>query len=136
MTARIRLTRIRLVLADEHPIVLEGLARVFRAERDFRVVARCQTGAETLDAVRAHRPHLLVLDPHLPVANGLSVLQQLQRDHPTTKAILFAASLSDTEAIEALRSTVDRDYPARTGLTAVVYPVRAVAGAGLLEPTA
>lgn len=103
MTARIRLARIRLVLADEHPIVLEGLARVFRAERDFRVVARCQTGAETLAAVRAHRPHLLVLDPHLPVANGVSVLQQLQREHPTTKAILFAASLSDTEAIEALR---------------------------------
>jgi DNA-binding NarL/FixJ family response regulator len=95
--------RIRVVLADDHPIVLEGLERLFRAERDFRIVARCQTGDETLAAARAHRPHLLVLDPHLPGTNGLTILHQLQRDHPKTKVVLFAASLSDTEAIEALR---------------------------------
>ncbi len=98
--------RIRLVLADEHPIVLEGLERLFHAERDFRVLARCHTSAETLAAVATHEPHVLVLDPHLPAANGVTILQQMQRDHPDTQVVLFAATLSDDEAIEALRLCV------------------------------
>ena len=47
---------VRLVLADDHPIVLDGLEQLFRAHKDFTVVARCQDGAETLRAVRQHRP--------------------------------------------------------------------------------
>jgi len=95
--------RIRLVLADEHPIVLDGLETLFRTEPDVRVMARCAASDVTLDAVRAHRPHVLILDPRLPGPHGLTILQQLQREHAHTSVVLFAASLSDDEAIEALR---------------------------------
>ena len=95
--------RIHLVLADEHPIVLDGLDSLFRAEPDVRVMARCTTSGDTLTAVQRHRPHVLVLDPHLPGPHGLPILRRLQRDHGQTSVVLFAASLSDNEAIEALR---------------------------------
>ena len=47
---------IRLVLADDHPIVLDGLEQLFRLEQDFSVVARCRDGEETLRALRAFQP--------------------------------------------------------------------------------
>lgn len=98
--------RIRLVLADEQPIVLDGLERLFRDEADFRVTARCVNADETLAAVRTHHPHVLILDPRLPGGPGFAVLRQLQKDRARTTVVLFATTLSDEEAIEALRLCV------------------------------
>ena len=53
---------ISLVLADDHPIILDGLEMLFRAEQDFQVLARCVNGEETIQAVRQHRPDVLILD--------------------------------------------------------------------------
>ena len=49
----------RLALADDHPLVLDGLEQLFRLERDIEVVARCRDGHEALRAVRQHRPDLV-----------------------------------------------------------------------------
>ncbi|HSG39302.1 MAG TPA: response regulator transcription factor, partial [Thermoanaerobaculia bacterium] len=68
---------IRLVLADDHPIVLDGLEQLFRLEQDFAVVARCRDGEETLRQVRLHRPDILVLDIRMPRQDGLQVLQAI-----------------------------------------------------------
>src|SRR2546426_6658832 len=53
---------VHVALADDHPIVLDGLEGLFRLEPDFQVVARCINGEETLVAVRRHRPDILILD--------------------------------------------------------------------------
>jgi len=92
----------RLVLADAQPIVLEGLEHLFGAQADFHLLARCCRGNETLAAVREHHPDVLVLDPHLPDPGGRTLLRLLRDEHPATKVVLFAAWLSDDEAIEAL----------------------------------
>ena len=57
---------VTLILADDHPIVLEGLVQLFRLESDFHVVARCTNGDDTLEAVRQHRPDVVVLDVRMP----------------------------------------------------------------------
>ncbi len=98
--------RTRLVLAAPHPIVLDALERLFGAERDLQVLARCGDSDETLAAIPRHRPHVLVLDPRLPGVAGLAILQQLQRDHSRTRVVLFVNTLSDDEAIEAMRLSV------------------------------
>ena len=94
---------IRLVLADDHPIVLDGLATLFRLEPDFEVAARCVSGEETVVAVRRHRPDVLVLDIHMPRKDGLAVLRDLQHDKLPTKVVLLAAVLEEEEVLEALR---------------------------------
>ncbi len=68
---------IRLVLADDHPIVLDGLEALFRLEHDFQVVARCTDGAAALATVRRHRPDILVLDIHMP-GNDFELLEALR----------------------------------------------------------
>jgi two-component system, NarL family, nitrate/nitrite response regulator NarL len=94
---------IRLVLADDHPIVLDGLENLFRLERDFHVVARCVNGEEAMAAVRRHHPDVLILDIRMPRKDGLTVLRELQRERPPTKVVLLAAVLEEEEVLEALR---------------------------------
>jgi DNA-binding NarL/FixJ family response regulator len=91
------------VLADDHPIVLDGLETLFRLEPDFEVAARCVNGDETVVAVRRHRPDVLVLDIHMPRKDGLAVLRDLQHDKLPTKVVLLAAVLEEDEVLEAMR---------------------------------
>jgi DNA-binding NarL/FixJ family response regulator len=91
------------VLADDHPIVLDGLETLFRLEPDFEVAARCVNGEETVVAVRRHRPDVLVLDIHMPRKDGLAVLRDLQHDKLPTKVVLLAAVLEEDEVLEAMR---------------------------------
>lgn len=93
---------IRLVIVDDHPIVLEGLERLFRLEGDLEIVARCVNGSEALEAVRTHLPDILVLDIRLPGRSGLDVLDQVRREGLPTQAVLLAGSINEDELVEAL----------------------------------
>src|SRR2546427_12519436 len=94
---------VHLALADDHPIVLDGLEGLFRLEPDFQVVARCINGEETLVAVRRHRPDILILDLRMPRGDGLEILRTLPREKLPTKVVLLAGALEEDEILEALR---------------------------------
>jgi two-component system, NarL family, nitrate/nitrite response regulator NarL len=94
---------VSLVLADDHPIVLDGLEQLFRAQKDFTVVARCRDGAETLRAVRQHRPDVLLLDIRMPAPDGLQVVRDLQQDGLPTRIVLLTAELDEDDVLEAVR---------------------------------
>lgn len=96
-------TPIRLVIVDDHPVVLEGLERLFRLEGDLAIVARCVNAGEALEAVRLHRPDILLLDVRLPGGSGLDVLDQLRREGLSTRAVLLAGSINEDELMEALQ---------------------------------
>lgn len=93
---------IRLVLADDHPIVLDGLDQLFRLETDFSVVARCRDGEETLRALRLHRPDILVLDIRMPRRDGLGVLRAIREEELSTRVVLLTAALQEDQLVEAL----------------------------------
>lgn len=61
---------IRLVLADDHPIVLKGLVDLFQSSGEFAVVGTADTGPAALAAVRTHRPDVIVLDIRMPGQRG------------------------------------------------------------------
>jgi DNA-binding NarL/FixJ family response regulator len=94
---------ITLVLADDHPIVLDGLEQLFRLEPDFRVVARCRDGEEALRALREHRPDVLVLDVRMPRLDGLAVLREIRSWDLPTRVVLLTAALDEEHLVEALR---------------------------------
>lgn len=96
------MSTIRLVLADDHPIVLDGLVQLFRVEQDIDVVARATTGQEALKAVRELRPEIVVLDLLMPDMDGFAVLRQLRGEKLSTRIVVLTA-LYDEELVEALR---------------------------------
>lgn len=95
--------RARLVLADDHPIVLDGLEQLFRLEPELEVVARCRDGAETLRVVRSERPDLLLLDVKMPGRDGLAVLRAIRDERLPTRVVLLTAALDDEQLVEAVR---------------------------------
>ncbi|MES1244420.1 MAG: response regulator transcription factor [Acidobacteriota bacterium] len=93
----------RVVLADDHPIVLDGLEQLFRFEPDFEVVARCRDGDETLRVVRRERPDLLILDIKMPGPDGLAILRTIRDEKIPTRVVLLTAALNDDQLVEAVR---------------------------------
>jgi len=93
---------IRLVLADDHPVVLEGLARIFAAEPDFEVLARVSNGGDALDAVLHLAPDVLVLDIRMPGKDGLTVLREL-REHSVPTQVVVLTAVDGDPVFEAVR---------------------------------
>lgn len=94
---------IRVVLADDHPIVLDGLEQLFRTEPDFEVVARCRDGEEAIAAIERERPDLVLLDVRMPRVDGLGVLAAIRERRLSTRVLLLAAAIEPNQAVEALR---------------------------------
>ena len=121
---------IRLVLADDHPILLAGLEQLFREEPEFEVLARCRDGDEALKAVRLHRPDVLVLDIKMPGKDGLAVVREIQRDRIELGVVLLTAALEDSEVMEAIRLGVHGIVLKETAPHALVRAVRQVHAGG------
>lgn len=94
---------IRLVLADDHPLILDGLEQLFRVTPDFEVVERCVSGDEALRAVERHRPDVLVLDIRMPGMNGLEVVREIRARRLATQVVILTAALDESELLGAMR---------------------------------
>lgn len=93
----------RIVVADDHPILVDGIEALLATVEDIQVVARCADGADALVALEEHDPDALVLDLHMPVMDGLEVLAALADRDAAPAVILLAAELTGPEALEAVR---------------------------------
>jgi DNA-binding NarL/FixJ family response regulator len=94
---------IRLVLADDHPLILNGLENLFRTEKESEVLACCIDGIETLQAVRKHQPDVLILDIRMPKKDGLDVAREIRKEKLPTRVVLLTAELDEGEFLEAIR---------------------------------
>jgi DNA-binding NarL/FixJ family response regulator len=127
---------VRLVLADDHRIILEGLEQLFRREKDFEVVATATSGEDALRAVREHHPDILVLDIRMPKGDGLSVLRQIHVEKLQTRVVLLTATLDEDEVLEAMQNGVSGLVLKESAAVGLVQTVRRVQrGERALEPS-
>jgi len=94
---------IRVILADDHAIVLNGLQRLFDSSEEFTVVECCESGAHAIEAVRNRDADVLVLDMRMPGLTGLDVLRELPSSKSSCRTVLLTAAITDDEVIEAVR---------------------------------
>jgi DNA-binding NarL/FixJ family response regulator len=93
---------IRLVIADDHAVVLKGLESLLTLEPDLAVLATCADGKATLDAVRQHHPDVLLLDLMMPGLDGLGVLRALKTERKPPRVVLLTANIEDQEVLDAM----------------------------------
>jgi DNA-binding NarL/FixJ family response regulator len=117
---------IRLILVDDHPIILQGLQRLFEREPQFEVVRSCSGGQEALDAVRSDPPDVLVLDLKMQDLHGLDVLRTLKAEHRDCRTVILTAAMRDDEVAEALDLGVAGIVLKESPPAALVDCVRAV----------
>ena len=91
----------RVLLADDHGIVLDGLKALLSTDSDILVVGTCVNGVEVVEAVGKEAPDLLIMDLQMPLMNGLEVLQTLKASGRLPPTVLIAASLGRGEEREA-----------------------------------
>lgn len=118
---------IRVVLADDHPMVRDGTQAYLEGEPGIRVVGVAGSAAETLRLVEAERPDVLVLDVHLPDQSGVAVTRQVRARFPQT-AILILTGYDNVGQARALRRLGVLGYLQKTASAQeIVAAVRAVA---------
>jgi len=98
--------RIRLVLADDHPIVLDGLEQLFSTEPDLEVVARATSAEGALRALEEFRPDVMVLDLAMPGLDGLWVMEQAFERKMPSRIVLLTAHIDEPKLLEAVRLNV------------------------------
>ncbi|HYZ85953.1 MAG TPA: response regulator transcription factor [Bryobacteraceae bacterium] len=96
-------TTIRVVLADDHPLVRDGLRKLLSLEEDIEVVGEASDGREVLQLVQEKEPDVVILDLRMPNLDGLSALQALQQLHKRAKVIILTASEDKNEFVQAMK---------------------------------
>src|SRR6266545_1786080 len=95
--------KIRIVVADDHPIFRDGLCRLLALEEGFEVVAQAQDGRQVLDVLQQYEPDILLLDLKMPGLDGLATLQRLQASKNKTRVIVLTASDDKNEFVQAMK---------------------------------
>jgi DNA-binding NarL/FixJ family response regulator len=95
---------IRIVVADDHPVVREGLAAILRRQPDMEVVGEAANGREALALCLSHQPDLVLMDLRMPVMDGVTATEAIQRGSPHTRVIVLTTYDSDEEIYQALRA--------------------------------
>jgi RNA polymerase sigma factor (sigma-70 family) len=96
----------RIILADDHTIVRQGLRQLLMGERGFEIVGEAETGLEAVALVERLRPDVLVLDVMMPEINGIEVARSVKRRSPDTKVIILSMHDSEAFVVESLRAGV------------------------------
>src|SRR5271157_6042513 len=96
-------SKIRIVVADDHPIFRDGLCKLLALEEDFEVVAQAQDGRQVLEILQQQEPDILLLDLKMPGLDGLATLQRLQAAKNKTRVIVLTASDDKNEFVQAMK---------------------------------
>lgn len=95
--------RIRIVIADDHPVFREGLKRLLQAESDFEIVGTANDGAEALRRVVDLQPDVLLLDLAMRGTEGLYALRAIDERRLAVRTVILTAAISRDDTFEAVR---------------------------------
>ena len=82
--------RIRVLVADDHTMVREGLRALLDADSDIEVVGEACNGVEAVDMAKKHKPDIAILDIAMPMLNGLLATQRIRSEVPDTKVLVLS----------------------------------------------
>ncbi len=127
--------KIRLLVADDHPMLREGLVAVLGTQQDFEVVGEASDGEEVVRLVEDLGPDVILLDLEMPKVDGVEALQKLQKANASARAVVFTAYDTDERILGALRAGA-RGYLLKGASRADIFSaIRTVhAGGSLLGP--
>jgi len=94
---------VRVVIADDHRLVLDGIRRALEEDGNFEIVGETQNGTQVLPLVAREKPDLVLLDVRMPHMDGLACLDEIRRRYPEIKVVMLSASTSGDLIEAALR---------------------------------
>lgn len=127
---------IRVLLADDHTIVRQGVRLCLEAMGDIQVVAEAEDGQEAVQFTARLRPDVAVVDLTMPRLNGLEAIRQIKRDVPATDVVVLSVHDSEAYVVQALRAGAAGYVLKRNAATELAAAIRAAhAGQAYLHPS-
>ncbi len=104
MRERLKMVKIKVVIADDHQLVREGLKTVLENEKDIEVVGSASTGKEVLEYSSKLNPDVVILDLRMPEMDGVEACQRLSIENPDIKIIILTCFDADDDIFSALNA--------------------------------
>ena len=126
---------IRILLADDHPVVRDGLAAMLGTQPDFEVVGEAGTGAEAVAEASRLRPDIVLMDLEMPALDGIEAIRRLREANPAVQVVVLTAFDTDERIVGALQAGA-QGYLLKGAPRAEIFTaIRTVsAGGALLQP--
>jgi DNA-binding NarL/FixJ family response regulator len=117
---------VRLLIADDHRIFREGLARLLRDHSDLDVVAEAGNDQDVMSALYVHRPDMAVLDLSMPGRDGVDLIAHIKATYPQVKILIITMQSSDVSALRSLRAGADGYITKDNAATEVTAAIRQI----------
>ena len=125
---------IRILLADDHPVVRDGLAAMLGTQPDFQVIGEAGTGAEALTEAARLRPDVVLMDLEMPSLDGIEAIRRLRAADPAIQVVVLTAFDTDERILGALQAGA-QGYLLKGAPRAEIFAaIRAVSAGGALIP--
>src|SRR5689334_16130202 len=118
--------KIRVVLADDHPIVLAGLRNLIEAETDLDLVGEATNGQAALTTIQDKNPNVAVIDISMPEINGIELATRLARELPDIRVLVLTLYEERSFVMRALAAGVKGYVLKRSAAENLVHAIRAV----------
>ncbi|MCC7205814.1 MAG: response regulator transcription factor [Anaerolineae bacterium] len=126
---------IRILIADDHPVVRDGLAAILSTQPDFEIAGEASTGAELVEKARALRPAVILTDLEMPELDGVEAIRQVRAADPDVRILVLTAFDSDDRIVGAIRAGAHGYLLKGAPRTEIFNAIRVVNGGGtLLQP--
>ena len=117
---------VTVLLADDHPIVRQGLRHLLEAEPDLKIIGEASDGLQAVQLTEKFKPNVLIVDIMMPDLNGLEVLRQVKDRSPATCSIVLSMQSADVYVVEALKAGALGYVLKETGPSELVNAVQQV----------
>jgi len=121
---------IRILIADDHALVREGLNKILKSEPDMLVVGEAQNAPQVFELLKMHAVHIVLLDISMPGMSGLDALKELQREHPQLPVLILSMHPEDRFAVRALKAGAAGYITKESAVGELVKAIRKIAAGG------
>lgn len=120
------MSKIKLILADDHAVVRSGIRMLLEAQPDITIVAEAETGKEAVSLVRSLRPDVILMDIQMPDMNGIEATKQIKITAPETAVLALTMHEDDQYFFEMLHAGASGYVPKRAAPDELVTAIRTV----------
>ena len=95
---------IRILVVDDHPVVLAGIEALVEGQADMTIVAQAANGREAIQEFRSHHPDVTLMDLQMPEMNGLDALMAIRNESPEAQIIMLTTYAGDAQVMRAIKA--------------------------------